>query len=197
MTTPPSSPRIAGLVLAGGRSRRFGAEKAAVLLEDRPLLDWSLSALRPACAVLAVNASQASGAAALARTRNHALFPDPPGSPDGPLAGVAAGLAWARDQQADWLLTVPCDTPRLPVDLASRLLAAAGDGPGASALSPDGRQPLCALWRPALLASLTQVLATGHPPVRAFQDGAGMALARFEDAAAFINLNTPGRPDRD
>ncbi|MBI1404931.1 MAG: NTP transferase domain-containing protein [Caulobacter sp.] len=195
MTTPTSSPRIAGLVLAGGRSRRFGAEKAAALLRGQPLLDWSLSALRPDCAVLAVNAPEGSAAAALAKAGNHPLLADAPGTPDGPLSGVAAGLAWALDQQADWLLTAPCDTPRLPADLARRLLAAAGEGPGASAVSPDGRQPLCALWRPALLAPLTLALAAGHPPVRAFQDEAGMALARFEDSAAFVNFNTPDEQD--
>lgn len=190
MPVPDPRPAlIAGLVLAGGRSRRFGAEKAAALFEGRPLLDGSLDVLAGPCGWLAVNAPPGSGAAILAAARHLDPVCDAEGGPDGPLSGVLAGLAWARTLGAGWLATVPCDTPRLPVDLVPRLIAAAGDGPGASADSPDGRQPLCAVWRVELLAALSATLRDGHPAVRAFQDDMGMTRALFADSAAFANLN--------
>lgn len=179
---------IVGLVLAGGRSRRFGREKAAVMLDGRPLLEVALSSLA-GCATLAVNAPADSQAARLAAARGLDLLPDPDGLPDGPLTGVLAGLEWATAQGADWLVTCPCDLASPPSDLALRLSQAGGP---AYALAPDGRHPLSALWPVDFLEPLRAILARGHPPVWAVQDEAGFEAVRFKDAAAFANLNTPG-----
>jgi len=83
---------IAGLVLAGGQSRRFGSEKAVVRLDDRTLLEWALEALRGDCDALAISAPTGSGAAVIARDLGLRVLADDPAHPDGPLAGVAAGL---------------------------------------------------------------------------------------------------------
>ncbi|HWA62876.1 MAG TPA: NTP transferase domain-containing protein, partial [Caulobacteraceae bacterium] len=56
-------PALAGLVIAGGRSNRFGAEKAVQLLKGRSLLEWAASALAEVCADVAVSARADSGAA--------------------------------------------------------------------------------------------------------------------------------------
>lgn len=179
---------IVGLVLAGGRSRRFGREKAAAMIDGRPLLDIALSSLA-GCAALAVNAPDDSQAARLAAARGLDLLPDPAGLPDGPLTGVLVGLEWARAQGAAWLVTCPCDLASPPRDLAFRLSQAGGP---AYALAPDGRHPLSALWPVDFQEPLRAILARGHPPVWAVQDRAGFGAVLFEDAAAFANLNTPG-----
>lgn len=179
---------IAGLVLAGGRSRRFGWEKAAVTVDGRRLLDAALSGLT-GCGALAVNAALYSEAARLATARGLAVLPDGAGLPDGPLTGVLAGLEWARAQGFTWLVTSPCDLAAPPPDLASRLGEVGGP---AYALAPDGRHPLSALWPVALIAPLRVILAREHPPVRSVQDDAGFRPVLFADAAAFENLNTPG-----
>ena len=181
---------IVGLILAGGRSRRFGSEKAIAPYEGRLLLDWCLEPLA-VCRLRAISAASGSGAAARALTLGLPVLPDAPGDPDGPLAGVRAGLAWARQVGAGWLATAPCDTPDLPGDLVARLVEASAEGPGAYAVSPDGRQPLCALWSAELLAPLSAMIADGHPPVRDLQDRLGLRPAAFADAAAFRNLNQP------
>ena len=180
----------AGLVLAGGLSRRFGAEKAMALYRGRPMLDWGLQVLAIGCHPLAVNAPPGSGAADLASSRGLALVSDAAGDPDGPLSGVLAGLVWARDQGAVWLATVPCDMPQLPDDLVGRLVQAAGEGPGSRLETVDGRQPLCALWSTGLIAPLRLALDGGHPPVWAFQDQAGLAAARLD-----VTLANRNRPD--
>ena len=68
MQPPTINPMLAGLVIAGGRSRRFGRDKALALVGGRPLLAWSLAALREACAEVAINAEADSAAANLAAT---------------------------------------------------------------------------------------------------------------------------------
>ncbi len=182
---------IAGLVLAGGRSRRFGWEKAAVVVDGRPLLDTALAGLA-GCGALAVNAAPRSEAAALANARGLPVLTDREGLPDGPLTGVLAGLEWARDRGAAWLVTSPCDLAAPPPALVARLADAGGP---AYALAPDGRHPLSALWPVSLIEPLRAILSREHPPVRAVQDDSGFRPVLFPDPAAFENLNTPGGLD--
>ncbi|MBI5940999.1 MAG: molybdenum cofactor guanylyltransferase [Caulobacterales bacterium] len=183
---------IAGLVLAGGRSRRFGSEKAVVRLGDRTLLEWALNVLRESCDELAVSARADSGAAVVARGLGLPVLIDDPSHPDGPLAGVAAGLRWASGLGAAHLATLPCDTPHASLDLVTRLHAAGGDAFAAFAQTDDGPHPLCALWSIDLLASLESELARGHPAVRVFLGDVGGVAVRFGEAAGFVNVNAPG-----
>ena len=189
----PADPfgRTVGLVLAGGRSRRFGAEKALAALEGAPLVARAVAVLSGAATCVAVSAPEGSGAAAWAKAQRLPVLPDPPGAPDGPLSGVREGLRWARAQGAAVVVTAPCDAPDLPPDLASRLVVALGRASAAVARSPEGLQPLCAAWRLEALPMLEAALAEGrHPPVRAVLEALCAAEAAFEDAAAFANLNT-------
>lgn len=183
---------IAGLVLAGGRSRRFGSEKALVRLDDRTLLEWTLGVLRAGCDSVAVSTRAGSGAEAIAQGLGLPVLIDDPAHPDGPLAGVAAGLRWASSLGAAHLATLPCDNPRAPLDLVSRLHAAGGEAFAAFAETDDGPHPLCALWSIDLLASLESELARGHPAVRVFLGDVGGVAVRFGEAAGFVNVNRPG-----
>lgn len=182
---------IAGLVLAGGKSRRFGGEKAVAALNGRTLMEWGIDALRPHCALLAVSAPARSGAAGLAARLDLTVLEDAAGAPDGPLSGVAGGLRWAMAQGAEHLATLPCDMPHVPQDLFPRLAEARGEAFAAFATTSDGVHPLCALWSIDLLASLESELARGHPAVQAFLRDVGGVAVEFDDAAAFANLNRP------
>lgn len=178
--------RIAGLVLAGGRASRFGRDKAMVRLGGRPLAAWSLSALAPHVATSAV-----SGAPKLGRSLGLPWVADAPTGWRGPLAGVLAGLEWAGAEGCTHLATVPCDTPFLPVDLVPRLAATIGAAPLAVARA-DRAHPLCALWRTDATPALSeQLLASRQLSMQALAVALGGAYARFEDEAAFANINTP------
>jgi molybdenum cofactor guanylyltransferase len=183
---------IWGLVLAGGRASRFGADKALAELGGRSLFDAALSALGASCARLAVSAPEDAPVAGVAARRGLERLGDPPGAPRGPLAGVLAGLVWARDGGADLLATAPCDTPFLPRDLAPRLAAALGADDGAAvARAPDGLHPLCGVWRTDRADALAALLTEGrHPPVREVLRLLRGRTVDFEDAAAFFNVNT-------
>jgi molybdopterin-guanine dinucleotide biosynthesis protein A len=178
--------RIAGLVLAGGRSRRFGRDKALEGLRGRPLIAWSLDTLRPYVAVLGVG-----GPAQLAVQLGVGAVPDPPGAPDGPLAGVLAGLAWAAQRGCTHLATAPCDTPFLPPDLVPRLAAAIGERPVVAARAARVHA-LCALWRTDAVAPLAALVRDGRQlSMQMLIEALGGGYVDFEDEAAFANLNTP------
>jgi molybdopterin-guanine dinucleotide biosynthesis protein A len=181
-----------GLILAGGRSTRFGGEKAVAKLGGRPLLAWGLAALAPICEAVAVCARLSSGADALGLALGCEVLTDDPSHPAGPLAGVAAGLAWASKAGFDLLVTLPCDTPLIGTGEIGGLIAALGDAPAAYALTADGPHGLCAVWRTSAAAALSARLAAGdHPSVRSLLDELGAVAARFDDARPFRNINTP------
>ncbi len=188
---PAPANGVAGLVLAGGRSTRFGGEKAVAEIEGRPLLLWAVLRLRALCADVAVNARPGAETEALALASGLTVLHDAAGDPDGPLAGVKVGLAWAARRGARALAVSPCDAPLLPDDLFQRLAEAAGDG-AAMAVTEEGRQPLCALWPVSALQVVTEALAGGaHPPTWRTLEGIGARQVRFEPPEAFANVNTP------
>jgi molybdopterin-guanine dinucleotide biosynthesis protein A len=178
--------RIAGLVLAGGRARRFGRDKALEGFRGRPLIAWSLDVLHPHVAVLGIG-----GPPPLAARLAVEAVPDLPGAPDGPLAGVLAGLAWAARHDCALLATAPCDTPFLPADLVPRLAGAIGERPVMAARA-DRVHALCGLWRVDTAAPLAALVRDGKQlSMQALIDALGGAYAAFPDKAAFANLNTP------
>lgn len=191
MDTPITRSDIVGLVLAGGRSVRFGAEKAAAIFAGQPLLMWAAHRLQRTCAAVAVNARPDTQAEALARAAGFTVLPDEHGDPLGPLSGVKVGLRWARDRGARALAVSPCDVPRLPEDLFPRLIEAAGEG-AAMAQTVEGHQPLCALWPVSALPQVSQALVAGHhPPTWRLLEQLGARRVYFTAADCFQNINTP------
>jgi molybdopterin-guanine dinucleotide biosynthesis protein A len=177
--------KIAGLILAGGQGSRLGGvDKAFLPLAGKPLLDHALAVLAPQTEGLAISANGDTG--------RFAAY-DLPVLADmhegrGPLAGIAAGLAWAAGLGADALASLPVDTPFAPADLVARL------APGPSVAVYEGRQHhLVALWPVAFLPALQDFLA--QPGRYKVRDALSLAAARQVDFQAatdpFLNLNTP------
>lgn len=104
--------RILGAILAGGRSSRFGSDKAEALLHGRRLIDWARSAIEEHVDDIVVCGRDGG-------------IRDRPGPHLGPLGGINAALHHARDRGFEAIVTVPCDVPKLP-DGAIRELVASG-----------------------------------------------------------------------
>ncbi|WP_135364000.1 molybdenum cofactor guanylyltransferase [Halosimplex halophilum] len=153
-------PRVRGVVLAGGRSTRFGdADKALATYEGRPLVARAADAVAAATEgppLLSVATDEQADRLrdALGDRPVEPVRDDP--SLSGPLAGLAAAAA-ATD--APWLFACACDMPLVSpgsIDaLRARLAEAAASGDRADAVVPvvDGYdQPLHALYRRSTLA---------------------------------------------
>ncbi|SDM00165.1 molybdenum cofactor guanylyltransferase [Oryzisolibacter propanilivorax] len=130
------------------------------------------------------------------------VWPDTDGSFAGPLAGIAAGLAHCS---TPWMLTVPCDTPLFPQDLAARLAQAAQQARApvamAAAPQPERDGPLrlrthavFCLVSVALHEDLEVFLRAGGRRVQQWSGQHGCAIAAFDrpgdDPQAFANANT-------
>ena len=186
-----SAPRsVVGLVLAGGRSVRFGGEKAVANLGGRTLLEWAVERLRTVAADVAVNVRAGTESEAVANALGLPTLHDEAGDALGPLAGVKVGLIWAQQRSASLLAVSPCDAPLLPDDLYVRLLEGAERG-AAMAETRGGRQPLCALWPVTALPAVRDALAGGaHPPTWQMLERLGARKVLFDRPEAFANVNT-------
>ena len=191
---------ITGLVLAGGRGTRMGSvDKGLQNFHGVPLALHALRRLQPQVGSVLLNANRNLDAYAGfgAPVCSDALAGYP-----GPLAGFLAGLAHCSTA---WLLTVPCDTPQFPLDLAQRL-AAAADAEGAdiamaAAPEDDGKgqitvrpQPVFCLLRVDLLESLVAFTQAGGRKIDAWTGQHRCAIVPFDqpgdDPQAFFNANT-------
>jgi len=184
-----SREQVTGIILAGGQGRRMGGvDKGLVMLDGRPMAAHVLERLAPQVAEVLINANQnAERYAALGRP----VVPDAVGGFAGPLAGLHAGLSRAT---RDHVVTVPCDSPFLPMDLVRRLgeaLAARAGTALAVARTFDQPHPVFCLVRRDVLPHLAAFLAAGGRKIDAWYATLDVVEVGFDDEAdAFRNINT-------
>lgn len=191
---------IAGVLLAGGQSRRMGGgDKCLLKLGGKTLLDHAIDRLRPQVDMLVLNAN---GDPARFAEFGLDVTADPIEGFAGPLAGVLAGFDWAREHAPDarWIVTAASDTPFFPRDLVARLLKAVGDSYPAIALArSNGRQhPVFGLWPTALTGDLREALENGTRKVLDWTSRHHTAGAEFSPVEVgsqkldpFFNANRP------
>jgi molybdopterin-guanine dinucleotide biosynthesis protein A len=106
------------------------------------------------------------------------------------LAGFAAALSACNTR---FIMTLPCDGPSVPADLADRLCKAIIDNEAEIAVAHDGQrlQPVYALVPCSLLASLLAFLDAGDRKIDLWYSQHKVALADFSDVMnSFFNINT-------
>ena len=188
--------RIAGIILAGGLSRRMGGgDKGLRLLAGRPILDHVITRARPQVGALALNAN---GDPARFADYGLPVVADSIEGFAGPLAGVLAGLDWAAEELdgCTHLVSFACDAPFLPADLAARLAAAvAKEGAELACAESGGRaHPVFGLWPLALRQDLRRsMVEEGIRKVDVWTARHRLVAVEFEDTPVdpFFNANRP------
>jgi len=181
-----------------------GVDKGLQPYNGMPLARHALQRLQPQVGQVAVNANrhlpdyQAMGVP---------VWPDELADYPGPLAGFLTGLLHCS---TPCLLTVPCDAPRFPADLAERLLTALNQDQSEIAMAcgieasdlaasdfdkrPLKLQPVFGLMRVSVLPSLQQFLVQGERKVEHWAQTCHISYVNFDqphdDPLAFFNANT-------
>ncbi len=169
-----------GWVLAGGRSLRMGRDKAAVLLEGRPLLEHMLEKIHSLglrARVAGLRQTVPNVAAEIIRDAH----------PDcGPLSGIETALA---ESEAEHVLVLGVDLPLLEVDFLAQMLARA-QNTCAIATVPrvSGEpQPLCGVYRRQMLAAVRMALAEGtYKAMHAVERSASLGAMDLFDAETLL-----------
>lgn len=184
--------RIDGLILAGGQSRRMQAlgavDKGLLTLEGLSFAGHAAKRLGPYCQKLFISAN--------AHQADYAAWGDVVGDGEyeaqGPLAGM---LAVMRRSQADYIVTLPVDSPFVSDQVINTLVQQASLSPAVAIHYAYAAQahPLCALLRTDLVESLHDYLAQGERRVQSWYASVSAKAVHFGEAAEaeFLNVNTP------
>lgn len=181
---------ITAVILAGGRGRRMqGQDKGLLQLAGRPLIEHIIDGVKEQTQSILINAN---------RNRESYLAYGYPVISDrledyqGPLAGFAAAL---EEIQTPYMVTLPCDAPKVAVSLVPRLCAALDQRAAQISVAHDGQrmQPVYALIPASLRPDLLAYLEGGDRKIDLWYARHRVALADFSDQAdVFSNINTPG-----
>lgn len=185
---------VTAVVLAGGRARRMGGEdKGLVSLAGRCMVEYVVDGLRPQVSALLLNANRNQQRyAAITGLR---VLADEVGDFSGPLAGMASAMA---QTETPLLLSVPCDSPLLAPDLATRLRDGIETAGADIAVARDAErmQPVFAMFRTALLDDLRAALVGGERKIDRWYASHRVVEVDFSDRAEmFLNINTPEERD--
>ena len=157
------------MVLAGGRSRRFGSDKALARLDGARLIDWAVSALRREVGDVVLVGRQDPAWGGIA---------DWPGPGLGPLGGLAGGLRHAVAEGYDQVLTIPVDCVAPPEELLALL------SPGPACV--EGA-PVIGLWPVSALPIVERLVVGDDRSVRAFASAIGARFVAMPGPIANVN----------
>ena len=179
---------VSAIILSGGRATRMsGADKGLISLQNQPLIQHVICRLQPQVDEIFINANREI---AQYEAFGYDVLQDENQDFAGPLAGILLGLKHAKHEL---VLSVPCDSPLLPLDLVARLQKGMAESRMDIAVaSSDGNtHPVFCLMKKSVLPNLIGFLDSGERKVSTWQKSQKYVELDFSDCAnAFINLNT-------
>jgi molybdopterin-guanine dinucleotide biosynthesis protein A len=187
MQQTPSS--ITTVILAGGAARRMGGEdKGLTQLNDQAMIGHVIERIARQSSALLINCNRSQQQYAVF---GYPLIEDTITGGLGPLAGVLSAL---ETSDSDYILSVPCDTPLLPMDLVARMLQTIVQEQAEACTVSDGERlhPVVLLVKRSVLPGLRDYLTDGGRKVHDWFYSVAHCSADFSDQPeAFININTP------
>jgi len=175
---------LAGVVLAGGASRRMGRDKATVVYSGRTMVETVVDVLSRCCAPIFVIAAPGQSlpelpAATVLRDEIRGV---------GPLLATGRGLRAAAGAGADRAFVCAVDMPLMTAELIAELAGHAG----ADVILPwDGRDHyLAGVYRTGLVAHIDRLVAAGERSMRALADTVNTQRIVMAENPALANFNT-------
>ncbi len=176
------------LILAGGDSRRMGQDKAALLLEGRSLLEHVTATMQAVFPEVLVSVRRPRPGLGLRQVCDET-------GDDGPLAGLASGLAQAR---TPWVFAVACDMPFVTPVVIERLASVRAGHHAVVPVVGGYPQPLAAFYATSALDVIRMGMAQGDRSLRRMLQRLNVRYVnedelREADPAlrSFFDLDTP------
>tara|TARA_B100001105_G_scaffold142396_1_gene114140 strand:- start:4 stop:621 length:618 start_codon:yes stop_codon:yes gene_type:complete len=181
---------ILAVVLAGGKSKRFGSNKAEIMLKDKKLIDYTLEKIKSKFKKIIIVSNNLNFS-------NYTTIKDCIDGQLGPLAGVLSAMKWAKinGDVFNWIVTFPCDTPFFNISLIEKFKKASKtqDSKLYFAKAKNKRHNIFGLWSLDLIDQLEEDLLVNS--IRKVEDWAneiGVKTINFENEKydTFFNINT-------
>ena len=187
-----SENNVLPVILAGGKSRRFGADKAVAKLGDKSLIDYTINKLEPKFAEILVitnNPMQVS--------KNNIFFiKDTMSGQLGPLVGILSAMEWVKnnDKNYEWIISFPCDTPFFEEKIIDKVINSQkrSDKKLLFLKSGNKRHNIFGLWSIELMEQLRNDINQGARKVEDWANKIGTEIVEInsESDKSFLNINT-------
>ena len=187
-----SENNVLPVILAGGKSRRFGADKAVAKLGDKSLIDYTINKLEPKFAEILVitnNPIQVS--------KNNIFFiKDTLAGQLGPLVGILSAMEWVKnnDKNYEWIISFPCDTPFFEEEIIDKVINSqkSSDKKLLFLKSGNKRHNIFGLWSIELMEQLRNDINQGARKVEDWANKIGAEIVEInsESDKSFLNINT-------
>ncbi|WP_020060229.1 molybdenum cofactor guanylyltransferase [Bacillus sp. 123MFChir2] len=180
--------KIAGIVLAGGRSSRFGEPKALAIWQGKTFIEHSIEALKEV-AVNIVVISHPNITNELSHMLNVPVIEDIElYKGNGPLAGFVTGMEFVS---ADWYIVAPCDTPNISKEWALELIERVDETYEAIVPIVEGRkQPLLALYHYKVKEKIARLLKEEKRSIQGLLSQCNVQYVTVKETDVFVNVNT-------
>jgi molybdopterin-guanine dinucleotide biosynthesis protein A len=184
--------KILGVVLAGGKSLRFGEDKSQVKLNNKSLIDHILSEILTEFKELLI---VSNNSIEFNKSENISIISDFKNNL-GPLGGVLTAMKWIKDNNKDyqWISTFPTDTPffknQILKDFHDKINLK--NGKLFFIKSNNTRHNIFGLWSIDLADKLEKDLENGDRKVEDWANKVGVNIIdmQFEKNDPFFNINT-------
>tara|TARA_B100001564_G_scaffold273343_1_gene235068 strand:- start:98 stop:703 length:606 start_codon:yes stop_codon:yes gene_type:complete len=188
-----SENNILGVVLAGGKSKRFGNDKTIVKLGNKTLLDHTIEKIKKKFHEI------------LIISNNEKLFIDKENifsTKDliegylGPLVGVLSAMTWIEENKKNykWIATFPCDTPFFDENLIDKIKNCSKNSDKKLFFLKSGgrRHNIFGLWSLELKDTLLEDIKNGQRKVEEWANKVGSEIIEINDKSEynFLNINT-------
>ena len=187
-----SENNVLPVILAGGKSRRFGADKAVAKLGEKSLIDYTINKLEPKFAEILVitnNPMQVS--------KNNIFFiKDTLTGQLGPLVGILSAMEWVKnnDKNYEWIISFPCDTPFFEEKIIDKVINSqkSSDKKLLFLKSGNKRHNIFGLWSIELMEQLRNDINQGARKVEDWANKIGTEIVEInsESDKSFLNINT-------
>ena len=184
--------KILSVVLAGGKSKRFGEDKSQVKLEGKILIDYILSEIIDEFNETLIVANQNIN---FVQSSKISLIKDFKEG-QGPLGGVLSAMKWIKENKKkyNWISTFPVDTPFFTKKVLKSFYKniKIDEGKLFFIRSKETRHNIFGLWSVDLMDQLESDLLKGDRKVELWANSMGVKTINIEyqNIDPFFNINT-------
>ena len=183
---------ILPVVLAGGKSKRFGEDKSQVLLGDKILIDHILTEIKDDFKEILIVANSPIKHLSLNKIVEISDYQ----KNLGPLGGVLSAMKWIKlnNKKYKWIATFPSDTPFFKKNIFENFYNRINEKESELFFmkSNDKRHNIFGLWCVDLVDQLQKDLENGARKVENWANKIGVKTVNmsFEKKDPFFNINT-------
>jgi len=185
-----SENNILGVVLAGGKSERFGKDKSEIKLGGKTLLAHTLDKIKSKFNKIIIVSNNK-------KVKDYVVIKDCIEGQLGPLVGVLSAMKWIKKNNYSykWVMTFPCDTPFFDISIIDKFIEATklNDSPLYFVKSEEKRHNIFGLWSLKIMETLeADILKNDYRKVEKWANKIGVKTINitYDNIDPFFNINT-------